>query len=305
MQPADLNNPIARLLPHARRRTAGFTIVELLVVVGIITLLMGLLLPALQGVKTTARRTAEMSAARQLMVAYTNYAAVNRDYVMPGYKTGLTALDPAGRRIDDIQIPLVGARYPWRLAPFLDYQFRGLYLNEHQDDLERMENTQAFEQGFTEGYAEYVYLVSLYPSLGLNATWVGGHSGRLAFNETALGVYGRFYVSRTTDARRPEQLIVFASARGPDPNNQDAVYEGYFEVRSPYFTGAREWAEDYSPTLAPYEWGFVSPRHGRQSVVAFLDGHADGLMDDELDDMRLWAPNADRPDWILQPKSSP
>jgi prepilin-type N-terminal cleavage/methylation domain-containing protein len=76
----------------SRRR--GFTIVEMLVVVGIVVLLMGILLPALGKVREQARRTACMSNLRTLTQAWLAYAAdhdrdlptntTNGDWVMPG-----------------------------------------------------------------------------------------------------------------------------------------------------------------------------------------------------------------------------
>jgi len=43
-------------------------------------------------------------------------------------------------------------------------------------------------------------------------------------------------------------------------------------------------------------------RFNRKAAVGFLDGHAGLLGWEELQDMRHWAPKADRPDWVLSPQ---
>jgi prepilin-type N-terminal cleavage/methylation domain-containing protein/prepilin-type processing-associated H-X9-DG protein len=70
------------------RKKAGFTLVELLVVIGIIALLISILLPALTRAKESARRVACLSNLRQVHMAFNLYASVNKDQVPLGYRAG-------------------------------------------------------------------------------------------------------------------------------------------------------------------------------------------------------------------------
>jgi len=64
-------------------RRGGFSLVELLVVIGIIAILIGLLLPVMQRVKLHARCVACMSNTRQIGQAMQSYAAMNRGWLFP------------------------------------------------------------------------------------------------------------------------------------------------------------------------------------------------------------------------------
>jgi prepilin-type N-terminal cleavage/methylation domain-containing protein len=65
----------------ARRR--GFTLVELLVVIGIIAMLIGLLLPALNGARQVANRTKCLANLNQIGVAMLTYANENHGLLIP------------------------------------------------------------------------------------------------------------------------------------------------------------------------------------------------------------------------------
>lgn len=64
----------------------GFTVVELLVVIGIITLLMAVLLPALNRAREAARRVNCLSNLRQVHLTLTLYAQANHDLVPIGFR---------------------------------------------------------------------------------------------------------------------------------------------------------------------------------------------------------------------------
>lgn len=67
------------------RRRSAFTLVELLVVIGIIAVLIGVLLPALGKARELARRAQCLSNMRELSMAMRLYAAQHRDQIPIGY----------------------------------------------------------------------------------------------------------------------------------------------------------------------------------------------------------------------------
>ncbi|MFT3684173.1 MAG: type II secretion system protein [Phycisphaerales bacterium] len=270
------------------RRAGGFSLIELLVVIVIITVLLALICPALGRAKAIAKQTRELSTGSQLMRASMTYATDFRSFVMPGYVPNSWTLNGSVR--DETGAAVMGQparRYPWRIAPYLDYTFAGLY-----DDRNILERYSA--------RPDYQYVVSLSPSMGMNADFVGGNDDNgLAFNSTGLRQYGKFYIQRIDDAQRASSLIVFASARGVDP--EGGTVNGFHRIEAPAFTTQRWSAAKQTDDSQPQDHGFVHARFAGSAVVSMLDGHGDAKSIDDLRDMRLWADKATSATWMLAP----
>ncbi|MBL8758065.1 MAG: type II secretion system protein [Phycisphaerae bacterium] len=288
--------------PTPAIRRPAFSLVELLVVIAIIAILVSLLFPALGYCHRMAKQSREAAAGAQLMAAYTVYANDNRGSVLPGYATDAMVSGPAGSVVtDDTGTRLTGQvarRYPWRLAPALDFNFRGLY-----DDpaiLERYQNQ-----------ADRPYVVSVSPSFGINADFVGGKSAPgFGFNANATRVWGQFYITRLDQIRRSDRLLVFASARGVDASlgggpggggagDGSGVVPGFHLVNSPFLQASRWDPAPFSDSADPEAHGNVHPRHSGKANVAHADGHLNPLGLDDLRDMTRWSNQATRADWTL------
>ena len=71
----------------SRAKSSGFTLVELLVVIGIIAVLIGLLLPAMTRAREHANRAVCLSNLKQVYAAFQVYVLDSKDQVPLGYRT--------------------------------------------------------------------------------------------------------------------------------------------------------------------------------------------------------------------------
>jgi len=263
----------------------GFTLIELLVVIAIISILASLLLPCLARAKNKARMIEEVSAGRQLMLAIEMYAEDHAGAMFPGYLADPAAVDDRGQPLSFPE----NARYPWRLLPYLAGSMRVIYSGDNRAKLASLQN---------ESRGDYVYSVSVFPSLGINSYFIGGNQTEFPA-ATANAKFGPgTVVVKTIEVRHPSDLMVFLSAHSA----VDGVgAQGYYQVTPPSLK-TRQWAANYATSLSPNQWGFVAPRfNDHRSVAALLDGHVENFDLQQMQDMRHWCNRADRPDWTLTP----
>ena len=285
--------------------SAGFTLVELLVVIFVVGVLIALLLPSLGKARTLAKQTREQAAAAQMMVAFIAYADDNKGLILPGYPKRewvngpMPVFNGAGARLlnEDAQ------RYPFRLAPYLNYNFRGLYQSDRL-----LADLREKESEYLPSGINYDYVVSLYPSLGLNAVFVGGSDRLLMFDRLFQNTFGRVHVARLDQVVRASSLLTFVSARAQE---QPAVPilgkpEGFFRVDPPRFASntANLWDNNYetNAALPGINSGFISLRYNGKAVCGYLDGHVGLLGWSGLNDMRNWADQADSAGWTVRPR---
>ena len=119
------------------RRHQGFTLVELLVVIAIIATLIGLLLPAVQGARESARRTQCMSNMRQIGLAFQICHDVKKYFPAAMFSAQAATLSPRPKGNP------AGKEHSWRILvmPFLEEKRAAETYNWNKDWFDMTSNT--------------------------------------------------------------------------------------------------------------------------------------------------------------------
>lgn len=279
----------------ARARSAGFTLVELLVVIGIIALLMGILLPVLSSARRVAIRCKTASDLRQMLVGYTMYAQDSGGALLWGYTP--TTINGKLVQVED---PVRGGeygvmiadRYPWRILPYCEKIWALIHSHTNLPPLPSKGDTDAVAW-------QKAYDLSLNPTFGINSTFVGGDKNFQGFIGDRPNTGGHV-VFRYSEVRDTTRLIVFAESQaksrvGALPFDGD---EPGLHYLTPPRSHGQNWTVENDEFVLKNDklMGIPQGRSG-STVVGFMDGHVEMMRPDELLDMRLWSARATSNDW--------
>ncbi len=290
-----MNRPVA---PPVRR---GFTLVEILVVIGIIALLLGILLVGLRSAFGTANKTRELSSLRQVFYAWNMYSSGSDDYVLPGYLDENTQ-DKWNVDFKDIQgndlIPANAAPWSWRLAGYTDNSWDLMV---------------GYRQDFDEDLATVpLDIVANEPAFGYNAFYMGGwwETPTMADNPMARfdnlpAPYNKGIICRSQgNIDRPDQQLVFAAstvrASGLYENTENTLVPGAHWVVPPFLGATEVWDVGFggSPTMDVFAAEGVPLNRYTSAVGAVTaDGATQSISVDALKDMRRWVNGADAKNW--------
>ncbi|MCD6395104.1 MAG: prepilin-type N-terminal cleavage/methylation domain-containing protein [Planctomycetes bacterium] len=216
----------------------GFSLIELLVVISIVSLLMGMLLPSLNRARQQAKSIFCLNNLRQMAIAANSYACSYDDHYPLAYYT---------KRINGIRY-----YYSWDFTTWKDWSTTPATevvepgLLWQGDTIEKVHQCPSFK-------GTHNWLADPYTGYNYNTSYIG-------MNETVSPPNS----ARTTEVGRPSETAIFG----------DGQYSGGANkfMRAP-FSNPRD-ASFSDPARAAGTQGY---RHLSKTNVAFCDGHAESI----------------------------
>jgi prepilin-type N-terminal cleavage/methylation domain-containing protein/prepilin-type processing-associated H-X9-DG protein len=262
------------------RRRLGFTLVELLVVIGVIALLIAILLPALNGARKQARTVQCLSNLKQLAQAQEMYVSEYKGWAVPIF-IGKKQPAPNNTRMQWQNNPAFRANLN---QPFAGPAPDNVYMNRWMTGLICPAADQALSR--TNQYGAPVQF-----SYGYNVV-ANEPNGRVVVlpSTSAPGPDKYFRGRKKTSVRNSSQKLMWVDSLGSLLNRSKSYKHGE--------------EPGYDETKDEDEEAFVHYRHGKyqdRANVAFWDGHIETLdrkaiqaeTKDDAPWFTLWHPDRD------------
>ena len=248
-----------------RRQRSGFTLVELLVVIGIIALLISVLLPVLNSARRQARIIQCASAMRQFGQANQMYVNEQRGWCVP-VKTATGVIDP------ELDSPLT--YIPWYMNPVMRRRLMMPVPPRTQTGSGSKYKVEDWSSNWPRELLcpEAVVSQQLRPGTVTHSYgWNRETLGRFPNKETVS--FGNAYAVKITQVRRPAEKI-------------QMIDGNWFYLDGPNFLTPADWRAkwdvygDREPsTTNPIT---VSYRHKQGANVLFFDGHVSWMRKQEI-----------------------
>jgi prepilin-type N-terminal cleavage/methylation domain-containing protein/prepilin-type processing-associated H-X9-DG protein len=265
--------------PARSRSAQAFTLVELLVVIGIIGLLISILLPTLSGARETAAATKSLSNLRQIGMGLSMYVNDNKGYYprhssIEGETTKAPSPKPRTRWIDDI--------YPYM-------QNTEVYMRPLLTEDERARMNKPFAHT-TDNAGVPLPTTVYFGGYGYNYQYLG--------NARKPGGIPPFH-AHVSKVRASSQTIAVADTHGSKNGGSTWTSEGVYVIDPPRMSvdmgskGSRK--SSASPGNGQYAYtggndgdpahrSTPAERNRKKVNVVFCDGHAEAMTLKQMDD---------------------
>jgi prepilin-type processing-associated H-X9-DG protein/prepilin-type N-terminal cleavage/methylation domain-containing protein len=264
----------------------AFTLVELLVVIGVIGILMAILLPALSAARQQATAVECASNMRQLAIGWMMYADANRGTVVPAR---MARLSEAQRNIY-----WVGNGELWRPRWYqLMGAGSGLHCFDNPSPLQADENIQLITNRVFLCPAEPEWRSSRHYTYGYNHQFLGNARNKVG---TPSGQFNPIHFPVRISRINASQTVMFTDALGTASGkprdarhayniegnvlNNYAIGNHAFTLDPPRLTATSDYCDDNA--RADEHRSAPDPRHRGKVNVAFCDGRVERMTLEEL-----------------------